>query len=219
MTNKKIFIDGGAYKGTSVEQFRNKFKDHQEYEIHCFEANKQLAEHFDNLDVKLHQFVMSDSDGRVKFYNSGDQGSSIFKDKSEYYPTGFLDDTELPSVSVDRWIKENTSPEDYIVLKLNIEGAEYKVLQSMIEGGSIHRIDRLYVDWHCGKTEHVSQEEHIELVEKLLDIGKIPIDFHRNRIAISDKDVSRPRGKLESRKTLKPELTDRWQKIKIRCYQ
>ena len=43
---------------------------------------------------------------------------------------------------------DNFSKDDYIVIKMDIEGAEYKVLPKMIEDGSIEYINSAYIEWH-----------------------------------------------------------------------
>ena len=37
--SSKIFIDGGAFTGNSIDLFRKQWKDHNEYEIYSFECN------------------------------------------------------------------------------------------------------------------------------------------------------------------------------------
>ena len=39
---RKVFIDGGAYTGTSTDLFLAKYPESNEYEIHCFEAHPDL---------------------------------------------------------------------------------------------------------------------------------------------------------------------------------
>ena len=52
---------------------------------------------------------------------------------------------QVRCIDLSQWIEMNIFKDDYIVLKLNIEGEEYKILPEMIEAGTIDYIDDLYV--------------------------------------------------------------------------
>ena len=54
---------------------------------------------------------------------------------------------------------------------MNIEGAEYPVLNKMVEDGSINYIDKLIVAFHSHKITSITKEEHDELNEKLKGIN------------------------------------------------
>ena len=47
---------------------------------------------------------------------------------------------------LNKWIIENFNKEDFIHVKMDIEGGEYDVLPSMIEGGSIEYISEFDSD-------------------------------------------------------------------------
>jgi FkbM family methyltransferase len=51
-------------------------------------------------------------------------------------------------IDFSKWIKDNFSKEDYIFLKMDIEGSEYKILPKMINDGTISYIDALVIEWH-----------------------------------------------------------------------
>lgn len=53
------------------------------------------------------------------------------------------------------------SLQDYqkIILKLDVEGAEYEILDKLIERGLMARVSRLYAEWHWHKIG-MSQERH-----------------------------------------------------------
>ena len=220
---KKIFLDCGSYHGNSARHFQKTFPRGNEFKIHCFEANKEFEKYYEGIGAELHQVVVWDEDGPVKFFNTGGQGSSVFEDKSVYYENyEKKSDESLPGIDINRWIKENTDPDDYIILKLNVEGAEYKILQSLVKNGTIERINRLYVDWHCGKTENVSIDEHMDTLESLLELGVLPLQWRTrtenfdgyNILSVSDKDICRPNGKFDSRKQIPIQSVYRWNRIK-----
>jgi FkbM family methyltransferase len=40
------------------------------------------------------------------------------------------------------------SDEDYIVVKIDVEGAEYEIVRKMIRDGTIDKVNELFVEWH-----------------------------------------------------------------------
>jgi len=60
----------------------------------------------------------------------------------------FPETGEVEAIDFSKWVIENFTEEDFIVLKMDIEGSEYKVLPKMIEDGSIKFINNLIIEWH-----------------------------------------------------------------------
>jgi FkbM family methyltransferase len=58
------------------------------------------------------------------------------------------DDIQIESIDLSQWVIDNFSKDDFIVLKMDIEGAEYEVLPKMIEDGSIEYINQAFIEWH-----------------------------------------------------------------------
>jgi len=57
-------------------------------------------------------------------------------------------------------------PEDYLCLKVDVEGAEYEIFPKMLRDGTISLVDELYAEFHWHKCG-VSQEQHDELVRQI----------------------------------------------------
>ena len=43
---------------------------------------------------------------------------------------------------------------DYVVVKLDIEGSEYKILPDLLEKGALRKIDAIGVEYHSNLTPH-----------------------------------------------------------------
>jgi hypothetical protein len=56
---------------------------------------------------------------------------------------------KTPCFDLARWLLE--LPKAEIVMKLDVEGAEYVLLPHLIETGAIRRVNRLLVEWHVGR--------------------------------------------------------------------
>jgi FkbM family methyltransferase len=80
-------------------------------------------------------------------------------------------------VDFSRWITKNLSKGDYIVVKMDIEGAEYAVLEKMLADGSIDYIDELIIEFHWQMNDTIGRERHDSLVAALK--GRVQItDWH-----------------------------------------
>lgn len=53
--------------------------------------------------------------------------------------------TEVPCFDFSRWLARLPEP---VVLKMNVEGAEFPLLERLIADGTIERVESLIVSWH-----------------------------------------------------------------------
>lgn len=167
--NKKVFIDCGANLGQSIDNFINKWTDWKEYDILSYEANPRLISYFDRFsdfnNIKFNPEAIWTYDGTIDFYlcNSGNASSSIIGTKI----TGQLDKvpTKVKCTDIDRIIRQYTK-QDHIVLKIDIEGAEYELLDYMLTKNTFDLVDILYIEFHTGKV-HKSDHDNEYFLDKL----------------------------------------------------
>lgn len=159
---KNIFIDCGVWTGDSIREFKKYYTD---YDIYGFECEPRLISNLKKLS-KEYGFIFIDkavwiSDGKIKLYpghGNLTQSSSISFDKKKYIDK--KNPVEVKSVDFSKWILENLNKEDYILCKMNIEGAEYEVLEKMIKDNSIDYINKLYISWHWHKLSGFERLRH-----------------------------------------------------------
>ena len=104
------------------------------------------------------QVQVSKSSGTV--YNM--TGSSIY-DREEFHCESSKESkscvgggqsatgTRVRAFDMARVLFENILPDDFVFMKMDIEGAEYEVLQHLIDTGALCLIDELAVEWHVNK--------------------------------------------------------------------
>jgi FkbM family methyltransferase len=164
------FIDCGTHFGQGIEQISSQFNFDSEWRIFTFEANpvthrifmdkhyRFLKEKFPYLE-SIHAAV-STIDGEVDMHleippGEGEtgQGSSIISN-ARWQPWGgtlnFKDEpVKVCSIDFGKWIQNlNLNPEDRMLVKLDIEGAEYDVLESMMNDGSISVVNEILIEFH-----------------------------------------------------------------------
>lgn len=166
---RKIFLDCGAWNGQSVKVFRKVYDPNYEYEIYSFEPNPLYKDYFKKFqrNVFSDKAIWIDDCERYFYldYSRKKAGSTLIKEKT----SGVLDKNnpiKVKCIDLDRWIKENFDKSDYIILKLDIEGAEYKVLSHMMKGGSMKYINKLFIEWHWHKIG-MTKEAHVNLMKQI----------------------------------------------------
>ena len=148
---KKVFIDCGANSGRVTDSFFDKISKASEYEIICIEANPKFRENFEKkkYNCKFINAAVGDENKRIKFkidesdvaYGS----SSILSKRTGKFGKDFLD---IKQIDIADFINSNYSIEDFIVLKIDIEGSEYDVLPHLKKTKAIEKIDIIFLDLH-----------------------------------------------------------------------
>ena len=170
-----VYIDLGAFRGLYIKRFRKSSMYQAGCKIYAFECNPYLQNFNYGNDVTKISSIAWIYDGKLDFYISKKhpsvvQGSSVYKAKR----TGNLDKEhprKISCIDFSKWITDNFQKEDNIVLKMNIEGAEYDILEKMIIDRTIEYIDTLFVQFHWQRIG-VDIFRHNKLV---LELKKHPI--------------------------------------------
>jgi FkbM family methyltransferase len=161
-----VFLDLGTHFGQGLQDFIKRFNMDSTWNIHTFEANpttyKIFLEGFRQEVpwVKAHNLAISDYNGSITINietppGEGDtgQGTSII-DLDHWAPwDGTLRDNfqrqeQVLCMDLGQFIRHNFTPEDNIIVKMDIEGAEYRVLDKMIQDGTLNWINHLAIEWH-----------------------------------------------------------------------
>lgn len=170
---KRVFIDGGANIGSSIEMFLDQYPEADKFEIHSFEANAKLHNILKSSNYKatIYNKALYVEDTILDFYLGGDLSSTIRTDKTSGN-IRYSDPVKVETIDLARFIKSNFTEEDYIVLKLDVEGAEYDILPHLIKEGIFNGwVNELFGEWHEHKLDNISRAQHNELVSQLQDRG------------------------------------------------
>ena len=174
---KCVFLDCGAHDGCSVRMFRTITDNDSDYEIHSFEPNPLMNEKFNEDKVIFHNKAVSDFDGTTDYFiHSHDTFAS-----TTYRKKGLMDNCgsntkgdvsiiKVPCVRLSSWIKKNYNREDHIILKLDVEGEEYKIIPDIIKNGCAEYINILLIEWHS-KWLGIDEKIDEKYKEKLKESG------------------------------------------------
>lgn len=162
---RKIFLDCGANNGCSIDLFKEKYPLADEFNIYSFEPNPFFRQELENKNVYFYDEAVWILDGFDDFYfdnrTLGKQidnnpikyfGSTLIKKKIEFLRRECNLNSKkifrVKTIDFSNFILKKFDKNDHIVLKMDIEGAEYEVLNKMIKDGSMDYIDIIYIEWH-----------------------------------------------------------------------
>jgi len=172
-----IIIDCGANMGLSVLYFAEKYPNSRiiafEPEDEIYQVLKRNAKTFDLKNVEIHNKAVWDSETVLNFFTDKGMGGSVTNVYTNQNPS------KVSTVKLSDYL--NTSID---LLKIDIEGAEYKVLKSC--DAQLKNVNNIFVEYHS----FVDQEQHLEDLLKLLkDNGfryHLKQSFSRNKPFIDD---------------------------------
>lgn len=174
---RKVFVDVGANIGDISAKFASQ---NSEFDIICIEPN---------LDLLLPLFLKSAEVSRVfaviwaaawieegtinLFQSTAHEASTILSGKVEHsgwpqidYGRGIL----VPSINFSSWLRRTLIGYDEIIIKMDIEGAEYDVLEKMIAEKTIGRVNKLFCEWHIDRYPHIGSERHHNIRSKVAEL-------------------------------------------------
>lgn len=165
----KYFIDAGANDSCSARIFRKLHDPNATYLIYSFEVEPSFSKNFNNISnlIFINKAVWV-RDEKLKFYrckSTRRAGGTLLKEKTSMY-TDKANPIYVEAFDFSKWVMTTFNKSDEIILKMDIEGAEYDVLEKMFVDGSFAYIDELWIEWHASKVK-ISQERHESLVSKI----------------------------------------------------
>ena len=149
---RKIFIDCGAHKGFNIGRFLERFEDADQYEIfafECFPDNIRELEKDYGDKCTIYEAAISTHDKYQSFTIGGTtRGGTLRNDKTMWVTQNTM---MVKCMNFSKWLKENFSEDDYIIVSFDIEGAEYEILESMKADDTLKYMNKFYVEFHGTK--------------------------------------------------------------------
>lgn len=186
---RKIFLDCGSNIGQGFKSIFEENQMNEDWEFFLFEPNKQCVKILNTIfnfkKMKIFENAVSNEVSTIDFIleycpNQKDWiggASHILGNKyikPDYINENFLKKSEykVNTINLSDFLKSNFEVSDYIILKLDIEGKEFDVLNKMIEDETLRYIDKIYVEWH----ERFISDDMTEIKKNILE------NFEKNKI-------------------------------------
>lgn len=186
ISQRRIFVDCGANTCTILRSFVKELPD---FEFFAFEAQPELkaegekvATELANTKIRFADKAVWTRNEQVDFYLATQWGPN-YKGGSTLMSGNTMNNSAISyetPVRVDafdfsEWLAENFCQEDYVIVKMDIEGAEYDVLEKVIQDGNLPIIDELIIEFHYRMNEGISKKRHDSLVKTLKDSCRVEI--------------------------------------------
>lgn len=152
----KVFLDVGAHEGETLHAVRDpKYRFDR---IYCFEPASSCwpaLEAVHDHRVTVCHFGLWNQTCELPLYDSGSAGASMFADKFNAQPPQEVS----RFVRASDWFGANLLDDDELYLKLNCEGAEFDIVEDLLESGEFERVRSAMIDPDVRK---IPSREHRE---------------------------------------------------------
>ncbi|NQX89915.1 MAG: FkbM family methyltransferase [Halioglobus sp.] len=172
LDSESIVMDVGAFTGSWAQHMVDRYDPI----IYAFEPNPQSFKKLqckatDNTKLRPLEYGLGDKDEIVEFTLKG-LGSSMCDERSAHSD---IDRTAVQIVAIDRaWRELDLGHID--LMKINIEGAEFPLLQKMIEAGLLGNVKCFLIqfhEWHPG-----AYRKHKKIRQELSKTHQLEWDYH-----------------------------------------
>ena len=130
------------------------FEPNPKYEKHLQEICKELQSNKKTVSCRLHLgTAMYIKDGNMTFYSdqengmTGDLGASLKSTSRSIKPSHASYSVHVVDV-VTFFTRMHIRRSDFVVLKLDVEGAEFEIVRRILLHGLMDYIDKIAVEWH-----------------------------------------------------------------------
>jgi len=139
----KIFIDCGYYVGKALEYYAPLMDE--TWKVYAFEPYENLPTNENRFpfEVELIRKAVWTHDGKTRFRIGGRNDSSHI---SDLHPESSGTEDIVDCINFSRFVKE--LPDTTIVVSMDIEGAEFPVLEKMLKDGTAKKITLLDIEFH-----------------------------------------------------------------------
>lgn len=136
-----VVFDLGGYKGDFTQGIVDKYDCYTWVFEPVPEYAERICERFkDNNKVKVFNFGLAEKNSKETLYMQED-GSSVYRNR---------DSSKIIEITyrcISDFLKENNI-KDINLMKVNIEGGEYSLMEHMIKTGEIRQVENLQIQFH-----------------------------------------------------------------------
>ncbi len=160
--NMNIFIDCGSNLGQGFDKISAEWKMDSTWNKYMFEPNQRCVNVLKSkyTDVTIFNKAIWNKNCRRKLMieycaqtRQWNGGASNVIDEAEYikpfYLLDYKGDDDVDCVDFSEFLSSTFTKDDNIVLKMDVEGAEFPVLDKMIADGTMLMVKYLYIEWHA----------------------------------------------------------------------
>ncbi len=132
---------------------------------------------FPGRSVEVIYSAISDKDGTVEYFEpekwgkNYKGGTTIVENKIAMSYDSRASKV-APATDFSRWLTENVAEDEFIFVKMDIEGGEYDVIKSLFKTGAIDLINVFAIEWHSNKFPEPQCTEYENIERRLKKYSK-----------------------------------------------
>lgn len=176
----KAFIDLGAYTGDTIQQFHSWMlisDNPNKYTIYAFEPNPDLTKQMKDVASQYKNVIFKPwaawiFDGRIEFakdQTATPMGSTVMESKAAIWD--IHPHVKVKCFNFPQWLKQMFKEDDEVIVKMDIEGAEFPILEAMLANGSITIPKKLLVEFHANKVQKYTSTYRNNLIKRIKKAG------------------------------------------------
>ena len=185
---KGLFLDCGSNIGQGFEFFR-KYYPNRIYDYILFEPNpfcyQELLKKYSGLEssgVRIENTAVGIANGDIDFFGLDEEkggkysvgGSILHEHNSKIYTAPNNASLKVQSIDFAIFLQDVLMKNHYstVILKLDIEGGEYPVLDSLVSNNLLARFDTIYVEFHSKYMSNNFAEHYRSKEQEFLKYSK-----------------------------------------------
>jgi FkbM family methyltransferase len=179
-SGKKLFIDCGSNLGQGFDFFKNYFPL-KSFDAILIEPNPHcvsvINEKYGRISgVEIIQKAVWKDDSVLNFFGlveddrgkTSTGGSVLDSHNGSMYVANNEKSISVQAFSFSDFLKLKSQEYDVIIVKLDIESAEYDVLEDIIKNGTIKSIDHIFIEFHSQYFHESKQQYYHDLEESII---------------------------------------------------
>ena len=165
-----LFIDCGSKIGQGFQFFSRYYKlENFDYILfepnpNCFEILRKNLKKFESEKIELREQAVGVANSKVDFYGLEDSqggqlsvgGTTLSVHNSKYFTRSNESDLQVDSISFSSLLLKVSEEYECIIVKFDIEGGEYPILEDLREKKLFDKIETLFVEFH---SQYMSRDE------------------------------------------------------------
>ena len=172
---KTIIIDGGATDGDFTRKYIDLYDKDVINTYYLFEPRKDFNEQLEQLCQThknisfFNKCIWIEDSSSMNFYVYGESSSLLHN----YHGNN---ETKSETIDVCKFIKDVSEEDDHLIIKLDVEAAEFFILPQILKDSSIvPRIKKICFEPHIRFNEGMYAEIYYN-IRKTMDIFEIPFE-------------------------------------------
>lgn len=175
-TSTKLIVDCGFNQGIVATRLLNALPGFSlagfevQQDIQHFAANVKAS--FPDRQIHVTYAAAGTTDGTIEYYEPSKwgknyKGGTTTVGSKQSMAIDYSRPKTAPCVDLAKWLVAHVPAESFVFMKMDIEGAEYDVIEHLLVTGAIDRIDVLAVEWHAEKFPEPIRSRYAEIEARL----------------------------------------------------